>query len=148
MFLLQRIDRWSEKHHPKWLDIIRIILGIILFIKGIYIIKNATGIISQIENQYNAQYFSMVMIHYIAIANISGGLLIAIGLLTRFAILLQLPILLTALLLTAFPGNLSFSGIEHVTSAFTLLVLLFFLIEGSGPLSVDYILNKNRETEE
>jgi putative oxidoreductase len=144
MHLLGQIDRWSEKHHPKWLDIIRIILGIILFIKGIYIIRNATGIISQVQNQYNAQYFAMLMVHYIAIANISGGILVAIGLLTRFAILLQLPILLTALILTAFPGNLSFSGIEHVTSAFVLLVLLFFLVEGSGPLSVDAYLKKNK----
>lgn len=146
MNLLGQIDHWSERHHPKWLDIIRIILGIILFIKGIYIIKNATGIISQIENQYNAQYLSMVMVHYIAIANISGGILIAVGLLTRFAILLQLPILLTALILTAFPGNLSFSGIEHVTSAFVLLVLLFFLVEGSGPLSADAYLNKDKSS--
>jgi uncharacterized membrane protein YphA (DoxX/SURF4 family) len=145
MNLLKQIDNWSEKHHPKWLDIIRIILGIILFIKGIYIIRNATEITSQIQNQYNAQYFSMLLVHYIAIANISGGLLVAIGLLTRFAILLQLPILLTALILTAFPGNLSFSGIEHVTSAFVLLVLLFFLVEGSGPLSVDSYLNRNKE---
>ncbi len=145
MNLLNQIDRWSEKHHPKWLDIIRIILGIILFIKGIYIIRNATGIISQIENQYSAQYFAMLLVHYIAIANISGGILVTIGLLTRFAILLQLPILLTALILTAFPGDLSFSGIEHVTSAFVLLVLLFFLVEGSGPLSVDSYLNRNKE---
>lgn len=145
MNLLKQIDNWSEKHHPKWLDIIRIILGIILFIKGIYIIRNATGIISQIENQYSAQYFAMLLVHYIAIANISGGILVTIGLLTRFAILLQLPILLTALILTAFPGDLSFSGIEHVTSAFVLLVLLFFLVEGSGPLSVDSYLNRNKE---
>lgn len=146
MNLLKQIDNWSEKHHPKWLDIIRIILGIILFIKGIYIIRNATEITSQIQNQYNAQYFSMLIVHYIAIANISGGILVTIGLLTRFAILLQLPILLTALILTAFPGDLSFSSIEHVTSAFVLLVLLFFLVEGSGPLSVDSYLNRNKES--
>lgn len=146
MYLLERIDRWSEKHHPKWLDVLRIVLGIILFVKGIYIIRNTETIISQLEYR-NVHYFAMLLVHYIAIANISGGLLIMIGLLTRFAILLQMPILLTALVLTAFPGNLSFSGIEHVTSAFVLLVLIFFLMEGSGPLSVDAFLSKHKEEE-
>ncbi|RPI15168.1 MAG: DoxX family protein [Ignavibacteriae bacterium] len=144
MYLLERIDHWSERHHPKWLDILRMILGLILFIKGIYIIRNAESIIAQVPDP-NMEYYAMLIVHYIAIANISGGLLIAIGLLTRFAILLQMPILVCALLLTAFPGNLSFSGIEHVTSAFVLLVLIFFMVEGSGPLSVDAYLVKHKE---
>ncbi len=35
MKLLSRIQEWGDQHHPKWLDFIRIALGLVLIWKGI-----------------------------------------------------------------------------------------------------------------
>ena len=34
MNLVQRIEKWGDAHHPKWIDFIRITLGLVLVMKG------------------------------------------------------------------------------------------------------------------
>ena len=40
MGTLQQIHRWSLSHHPRWLVVLRVILGICLFFKGIFFLVN------------------------------------------------------------------------------------------------------------
>jgi hypothetical protein len=40
MGTLQQINRWSLTHHPRWLVVLRAILGICLFFKGIFFLVN------------------------------------------------------------------------------------------------------------
>jgi hypothetical protein len=40
MNIIQRLEHWGDTHHPKWLDIIRIFLGMFLFLKGLDFINN------------------------------------------------------------------------------------------------------------
>lgn len=69
-------------------------------------------------------------------AHMLGGVLIIVGLLTRWAVLLQIPIVLGAIIFLTKNSVLG-SGTEIAFSIFILLLLLFFLVEGGGPLSLD-----------
>ena len=140
MGTLQQIQTWSLTHHPRWLVVLRVALGLCLFIKGFSFMANATIVERFIE--YNP-LFSKAWWLPIAItwAHMLGGLLIIVGLLTRYAVLLQLPILLVAVVFLTKNSVLG-SGGEIIFTISVLLLLLFFLIEGGGPLSLDDYFRK------
>jgi len=130
------MNQWSNKHHPKWLVAIRVILGVCLFIKGFGFIEDTTvlpGLISQTPFSGQASWLAMVIpwIHLL------GGSLIVVGLLTRLSVLVQIPILVGAVFFIN--AKLGFySGSDLLFSIIVLLLLIFFLIEGAGPLSLDH----------
>jgi uncharacterized membrane protein YphA (DoxX/SURF4 family) len=76
---------------------------------------------------------------YIVIAHLAGGLLILLGLVTRTAILFQIPILIGAVIYTPSAGPLPFYSSETL-AVFVLLLLLAFLFYGSGRFSADEYL--------
>ncbi len=77
----------------------------------------------------------IILLHYAVPAHLIGGLLIIFGLLTRWALIAQIPILVGAILIN-FLGDLS---ISNLTIAFTILIISgFFIIYGSGKHSADY----------
>lgn len=76
----------------------------------------------------------MVLVHYIAPAHFVGGFLIVFGLLTRWAIIAQLPILIGAVTIN-FIGEMNATDLLISTSA--LLICIFFLFFGSGKHSMD-----------
>ncbi len=86
MYMLERIDAWTQRHHPKWIDFLRILLGIILIWKGVYFIRN-TQAVAEVIQSMSIEYYAMTIAHYVIGAHIAEGLLIACGLLTRLAVL-------------------------------------------------------------
>lgn len=137
MNILQRFELWGDNHHPKWLDIIRIILGIFLFYKGIDFLQNMGSLMGLMENK--VQFSSLMFIvlgHYVTFAHILGGILLTIGLFTRFACLIQIPILLVAVLFINNGGNMLRPYSEFLLSLVVLLLLVYFLILGNGPWSL------------
>ncbi|HXL55626.1 MAG TPA: DoxX family protein, partial [Chitinophagaceae bacterium] len=100
MNFLQRLKQWGDSHHPKWLDIIRIALGIFLCYKGIDFLIHMSALVTMMKLK-NASFGSFAYIlagQYVVFAHILGGILLAIGLFTRFACLIQIPILLGAVI--------------------------------------------------
>ena len=77
----------------------------------------------------------MLFVHYIVAAHLVGGIMIVFGLLTRWAIVSQLPILLAAFLIN-FIGEMHVANLILSLSLF--LVCVFFLFYGSGKHSADY----------
>lgn len=77
----------------------------------------------------------MITVHYVAPAHFIGGMLIAFALLTRWAIIAQLPILIGAILIN-FVGEMHVGNLIVATA--TLMVCIFFLFYGSGKHSADY----------
>src|SRR5689334_8763667 len=88
-----------------------------------------------------------VLAHYVVFAHIIGGILIAFGLLTRFACIIQIPILLGALFVVNAQGGIFTPFTEIWMAILVLLLLGFFLIEGSGPISVDHYMRTHTEKE-
>ncbi|MCF6407580.1 DoxX family protein [Chitinophaga filiformis] len=148
MNLLQRIDRWGERHHPRWLDGIRVLLGVFLFYKGVVFIQNIDVLKTVIDQSPWLTVMSFWIAHYIVFAHLLGGLLIVFGLLTRVAILAQIPILLGAIFFVHTAAALNATGIFNVhaetgLSILVLLLLIFFLVEGSGPISFDDYMRRH-----
>ncbi len=80
---------------------------------------------------------SMIFLHYVAPAHFVGGFLITIGLLTRWAVAAQIPILIGAILIN-FLGEMNVANL--ITATITLMVCCFFFVYGSGKHSADYYL--------
>ena len=139
MNLLEKFEQWGDRHHPKWLDIIRIALGLFLCYKGVDFLRNASGLISLMKNQQPFSSFIIVLLaHYVTFAHILGGIFLTIGMFTRAACLIQIPILIGAIVfININVAKDTFSPYsELVLSILVLLLLIYFLIIGNGPLSV------------
>ena len=137
MDLLHRLEYWGDRHHPRWMDIVRIALGIFLVYKGIDFLRNMSDLVTLMSIKTSFGEFSYILIgHLIVFAHIMGGIFIALGALTRFACIMQIPILLGAVFLINRPGGMVEPYSELLVSLVVLLLLIYFLIVGNGPLSV------------
>lgn len=118
----------------------RVVIGLALTAKGIQVIATANKTLSAVTDP-DILFAAMVLTHFIAIVNISGGIVIALGLMTRYIVLIQIPILLCAFLLINYPGKLVFSGVELVQLLIILPLLILIFIEGSGAKSADHYID-------
>lgn len=143
MAIFQQVDNLKERHHVTWLAVLRMALGVALAVKGIAFLGN----ISELEAMINASRFkdgAVWLSTYIAYAHLLGGVLIFLGLLTRLAILFQLPILLGAVFFINAPNSMFALQSEFFPSLITLILLLFFFIEGAGAYSLDGYIRKHQ----
>jgi len=137
MNYIQRMEHWGDTHHPAWMDFVRIILGVVLLWKGIEFAGNMNRLMSLMGDLPFGNFMMIILAHYVLFAHILGGILIMMGLLTRFACIMQIPILLAALFLNIFN---QFS--ELPLSLLVLVLLVYFLVIGSGRWSLDWYINK------
>jgi uncharacterized membrane protein YphA (DoxX/SURF4 family) len=145
MNTLQRIALWGDRHHPWWIDIVRIFLGFFLVYKGVHFLENTSEMISLMSNSISFSNFALVLIgHFIVFAHILGGLLLAAGVLTRFAALIQIPILLGAIILINASGQMMQPYSELLLAIVVLLLLIYFLVAGNGPLSLNWEEKKRK----
>ncbi|KAF2331672.1 DoxX family protein [Flavobacterium ginsenosidimutans] len=131
---VKSLNKWANSHTYLPVDLVRIVLGAFLFMKGVSFVTNVQylhDLISPID-KYGG---GMFMLHYIAPAHMIGGIMIIFGLLTRWAIAAQLPILFGAVLVNSMGKMHSESLLLAVV---VLLVCTFFLFYGSGKHSADY----------
>ena len=136
--ILTKLETWADDHHPRWLDLIRMGLGVFIFMKGIEFLQDYVLLEALVDN-LNLEMSATWVAHYIGPAHLFGGLLIAIGLLTRWSILAQIPILIGAVFFVNIQGG---NQMELIISLVTILLLFVFLLYGSGPWSVDALLKK------
>ena len=141
MNLIQKVEHWGDAHHPKWLDIIRMILGVLLFMKAIEFINNMDQLSALMGRSHFLGSISLgIMGHYIIMAHLIGGFMVAFGLLTRVACLFQIPILLGAVIFINAPAGIIPTDSNWWLSLMILVLLVFFLVEGGGPWSADRLL--------
>ena len=145
MNLLQRLEHWGDTHHPKWLDIIRIALGVFLCFKGIEFLTNMSTMMELMTSQVPFSSFILIVLgHYIVFAHIIGGFLLALGLLTRFACLIQIPVLLGAIIFVNTSPDMLGHFSELFLSILVLLLLIYFLIVGNGPWSFEWFVARDQ----
>lgn len=135
MNLLHRLEFWGDTHHPKGMDIVRIVLGIFLVYKGIEFITNMSQLVALMKNAPFSSFMYIVAGHYAAFAHLVGGFLITIGLFTRFACLIQIPVLLGAVIFVNTSQDMLRPYSELFISILVLLLLIYFLVVGNGPWS-------------
>lgn len=139
MNTLHRIESWGEAHHPKWVDILRIALGIFLLYKGIDFLRNTGDIIGLMtgNREIFGSFKMIILAHVIVVVHIMGGILITLGLLTRLACLAQIPIVAGAVIFINLSKDIFQPYSELVISVIVLLLLIYFLIVGNGPWSFE-----------
>lgn len=83
--------------------------------------------------------FAVIMIgHYVVFAHILGGIFLAIGALTRFAFLIQIPILLGALIMINWSQDMVRPYSQLLLTLVVLLLLIYILIAGNGRWAVNF----------
>jgi uncharacterized membrane protein YphA (DoxX/SURF4 family) len=128
----------------RWMVIVRIGLGICLFVKGIQFVEN-NSIIRKVfsESLLLQNYYWLQM--FIPWIHLLGGVFIIIGLFTRFAVLIQIPIVICAIIFVNTNKGI-FEGEKNLFLSIVILILLIvFLIEGGGHLSWDKYLKNDRK---
>ena len=136
MNVVQRVEHWGDAHHPQWLDIVRILLGAFLCYKGIDFLMNMGTMLNLITNRMSfGSFTTMLMSNYVSFAHILGGILLILGVLTRFACLVQIPVLVGAVFFVNTPLYHRPNS-EMLLSILVLLLLILFLVVGNGPVQL------------
>lgn len=131
------IVRWLDNHREIVLDCIRIYLGIGLFVRGVLFISAAEGVAALVDLS-EFSFASAMVVHYVTFVHLLGGLMLAVGLLTRLVALLQVPILVGAVFLVHWQDGLLSANQSLEFSALVLFLLLVVLVFGAGRWSADY----------
>ena len=140
MGTIKSLNKWANAHTYYPLDLLRVALGVFLFVKGVDFMSNLQHM-AEVAKPFENFPGGMGILHYVAPAHFVGGFLIVIGLLTRWAALAQIPILIGAVLVN-FLGEMNSTNL--ILASVTLLVCLFFLFYGSGKHSADYYLKMQK----
>ncbi|HTI12453.1 MAG TPA: DoxX family membrane protein [Puia sp.] len=136
MNLVQRVEHWGDTHHPQWLDILRIALGIFLCYKGVEFLTNMGTMLGLMTTKMSFGSFTAVLMsNYISFAHILGGILLILGVLTRFACILQIPILIGAIFFINASPDMYRPFSQLLLAILVLLLLICFLIVGNGKLA-------------
>ena len=141
--MANKIKRISARQPNKLILLVfRILLGIILFAKGISFLRDKALLENLISNSITDEKFSIagLLIPYVHIA---GGFFIIIGLYIRVAILIQLPLIIGAIILLLKSGGKLYQG-EIIFAALILIMLIVQLAYGDGLYSWRNLLNKEK----
>lgn len=133
------------------LTFLRVVLGFILIWKGFNFI-NDTQLAKSLIEQTGIGLFSRsadVLTFIVAYLSLFCGVCIAVGLFTRVAAIIQIPILIVAILFVQIRNIPENNTFELLLAIVAFILLILFAISGSGMLSADrYFKRIKRKTEE
>lgn len=133
-----RFSTWVETHREHFLDVIRIYLGVGLFIKGVFYLFNPGSVAPVGSPDWLRNWAPLVpYVHLVC------GALLAAGLLTRLAAIVQMPPVFAALSFIHLPQMAqSMQARESVEfSALVLFLLGVIALAGPGRLSLAERMN-------
>jgi uncharacterized membrane protein YphA (DoxX/SURF4 family) len=140
--------QWVQSHVDIVIDLVRMYLGVGLFVKGLYFLMHKEEMQTLLEGADNAAFAQGAVAHYVIPVHLVGGLLLAIGLLTRLAALAQMPILIGAIFYVWMPRVLFFEQRQSFEfAALVLFLLALIFVYGGGRFSVDYLITKKERAD-
>lgn len=123
---------WFDKNTNLAYSLIRIFLGVALFIRGV-ILASDPAVITTLAGEDKIYWWYS----YITVAHLIGGLSLSVGLLTRLGSLLQIPVLFGAVFLVHLKQGLLSVSQSLELSVLVLVLLIIHFIFGAGQLSID-----------
>ena len=132
---IQRLLQWQWRHNSIASDLVRMFLGAALLIRGLLFALNPETL-ADLTSDRVVDWVA----YYIMSAHLVGGLFLMIGLFTRIAALIQIPILLGALLVVHIREGLTTPNQSLELASLVLFLLVVFFVFGPGKKSVDYRL--------
>jgi putative oxidoreductase len=145
---LYRLRAWLDSHRDTAYPLIRTFVGIALFVRGWVFVADSSALMELVAASGRDWFLPMALVHYVAPAHILGGLMLALGMLTRIAALVQIPILLGALFFIHLQEGLFAPGQSLELSALVLFLLVVFALFGSGKYSLDYFFFAREDASE
>ena len=130
------ILRDLEAHRDLVLDALRVYLGTGLFFRGLALLTTEGGL-QQLLGTTEPGLGLAGLTVYVTAAHLIGGALLAVGLYTRLAALVQLPVLIGAVFLVHWNEGLLSANQSFEFSALVLFLLVLVCAFGSGRWSLD-----------
>jgi putative oxidoreductase len=131
-----------DNHPALGLDVLRIYIGIALFVRGATYIAHPEALVEYMKDS-QLWVMPLVVSHYVVAAHVVGGILLALGLATRAAALAQVPVLTGAVFVVHWREGLLSAGQSLELSALVLALLLVISVFGAGEFSLDRVLAKS-----
>ena len=130
---------WAEARGELFFEFVRIYLGVGLFIKALFFIHHKGYVFDLLSHSRAGSWaMSAVIVHYVILAHLTGGLSVAFGVFTRVGALVQIPILFGAVFLIHLPRiHMEGARQEIEFSALVLFLLCLIFLRGGGSLSLD-----------
>jgi putative oxidoreductase len=144
--MLAKLQEWTDSHNPKWLALFRVALGATLLLRGVAFLNDPVKLGTLIKDNDLGQYQDLLT-NSIPWIHIGGGFLIMIGLFTRFAAFIQIPVIVGAIIFVTSKRGLFKAETDFSLSIIILLLTLVFVVEGSGPLSLANYFKEEQEYE-
>lgn len=128
-----------QAYKPKWLTLLRVVLGIIILLKGISFFQDSAKLTAMLQTPgfdiLNKNVTAIAF--FITYFNLLGGVFLIVGLFTRWIAILQIPLIIGAIIFVNMADGIQFSNPELGLSILALVLLIVFLIKGSGTISAD-----------
>lgn len=138
---------WIRDHQEVVLDIIRVYLGVGLFVRGALFVAETSGIGALVDlSQFD--FGSAALVHYVTFSHLIGGLLLAVGLFTRIAAAVQIPILMGAVFVVHLEEGLLSANQSLEFSTLVLFLLAVVFVFGPGRWSADHYVFERETPEE
>ena len=136
MFGLADYFRRIESNRHLVLDVVRVYLGAGLFFRGLVLALTDTGL-QQLTGGAAPSLTTSGVALYVMAAHLVGGALLVVGLYTRLAALVQIPVLAGAVLLVHWQNGLLSANQSLEFSALVLFLLGLVFLFGGGRWSLD-----------
>lgn len=140
----QQLRDWFLDHRSWCMDLIRIYLGVGLFVKGLTFLAHREALVQTMFDN-DIIWSGMALAHVVILTHVFGGLLMALGIGTRIGALIQIPNLVGATFFVNWSGGIFGIAEELRFSALVLFLLIMFVWYGSGPLSLDARMERSEE---
>ena len=130
---------WLDSNQSLAYSLIRIFLGAALMIRGwvFFADPDAVTQLAQEDGLY-------IWFTYVTLAHLIGGFFVMVGMQTRLAALVQVPILGGAVFIVHSSQSLGATSQSLELAAMVLVLLVVYTFFGSGSLSVDHYMSTNR----
>lgn len=135
---MKKFMTWLESlNAPLWVDVLRIIVGILIVYKGVEFMSNMESFASDISS-VGWIYIAAHLAHVIIFVHLVCGAILLFGGYTRLMSLLNIPILAGAVVFNFKKMLLSADYMELPLAIVTLILLIIVFFMGGGEWSLDY----------
>jgi len=140
MSKISQCKSWLRSHEDLFIDMVRIYLGCGLVVKAIYLMSNRDYLNQMISESDIAWIGGSFIAHYVILAHLFGGAMLALGIATRLAAFAQLPILLGAIFSLYLPRFAYVEPRQYLEyTGLVAFLLMLFGVFGAGRFSLDYL---------
>ncbi|MEW5740656.1 MAG: DoxX family membrane protein [Myxococcota bacterium] len=140
---VERLRAWLEAHREYTFELIRIYLGLGLLAKGLWFISNAGAAMELLRGSAWEVPGALAVSHLVGFAHVAGGALLALGLVTRLAAAVQVPVLLGAVFIVHLRAGFFGPNPSLEFSLLVLFLLCLCVVHGGGKWSLDAWFARN-----